>query len=366
VRKEQGYTCQNYDVTTDDNYILTMNRIPKGLNSTTGKGVILYNHGFMDSSIGAVMNTRYEGLPFFLADAGYDVWLGNNRGNGQSMKHKTLTPKDNAFWDFTFDEMGMYDLPAQIQFVLNSTGAKTLTYIGHSQGTIQAFIGFQNPALAAKVNLFIALAPVAWLSNQGSASLKLIAALKLDELLAKIGMHEFALPDFVQALLPPFCQLNVSQCSSFVYDLMGQTKHFNESRIPYYVRFFPAPSSVKNLGHWLQQVRAPVFQMYDYGTPAENQKHYNRTTPPQWDPSKIPASLKIALLYGENDYLGDPTDVRKLAAKLPKAGLVFNKEYLTYAHADFILAFDAWKICFPDILQLLPKFAEPVSVQADA
>jgi len=313
------------------------------------------------------MNTRYEGLPYWLADAGFDVWLGNNRGNGQSMKHKTLKPADKAFWDFTFDDMGTFDLPAQLDYVLQKTGAKQLTYIGHSQGTIQAFIGFQNPAVAAKVNLFIALAPVAWLSNTGSAALKNFAALKVDEILAALGMNEFGLPDFIQALLPPLCEKNNTLCFEFVADLMGPTTHFNISRLPYYVRYFPAPSSVKNLGHWLQQVRSPVFQKYDYGTAAANQKHYNQSTPPQWDVTKIPTSLKIALISGQNDYLGDPTDVAKLASKLNPASLVFRKEYPTYAHADFILGFDAYRIVFPDLLKLIPKFAaEPAETSTDA
>ena len=36
--------------------------------------------------------------------------------------------------------MAMYDLPASIDFVLNHTGYQTLRYIGHSQGTLIAFV----------------------------------------------------------------------------------------------------------------------------------------------------------------------------------------------------------------------------------
>jgi lysosomal acid lipase/cholesteryl ester hydrolase len=67
-----------------------------------------------------------------------------------------------------------------VSYVLAQTGAKTLTYIGHSQGTIQAFSGLTiNPTTAAQINLFVALAPVAYVNNQRSILLTLMADLDL-------------------------------------------------------------------------------------------------------------------------------------------------------------------------------------------
>ena len=39
---------------------------------------------------------------------------------------------DEEFWEFSFDEMAKYDVPAAIKMVLNKTGVNNLTYIGHS------------------------------------------------------------------------------------------------------------------------------------------------------------------------------------------------------------------------------------------
>lgn len=72
-----------------------------------------------------------------LASAGFDVWLGNNRGNKYSRKHSTLDPDQQKaqFFDFSFGELAKYDLPAQIEKVIQVTGRPKISYVGHSQGT---------------------------------------------------------------------------------------------------------------------------------------------------------------------------------------------------------------------------------------
>ena len=58
-------------------------------------------------------------LAYVLANAGYDVWLGNNRGNKYSRANTKLDPsKDKAtFFDYSFFELGKYDAPSQIDFI---------------------------------------------------------------------------------------------------------------------------------------------------------------------------------------------------------------------------------------------------------
>jgi len=69
---------------TEDGWLLSLQHIPYGVNEqhtsssvTSSKPVVFLLHGFMDESSTWVINSPEESLGFILADAGYDVWLGN-------------------------------------------------------------------------------------------------------------------------------------------------------------------------------------------------------------------------------------------------------------------------------------------------
>ena len=78
------------------------------------------------------------------------MWLGNFRGNIYSRNHTYLDPNEvrskifrivnlkpisqETFWQFSWDQMGQYDLPSMLQYVHEVTGQQII-YIGHSMGT---------------------------------------------------------------------------------------------------------------------------------------------------------------------------------------------------------------------------------------
>ena len=68
-----------------------------------------------------VFNSPDVAPAFVLARAGYDVWLGNNRGTRFSQIHKTLKNNQKEFWEFDWEDMGTKDTPAVIDYILNTT-----------------------------------------------------------------------------------------------------------------------------------------------------------------------------------------------------------------------------------------------------
>lgn len=78
---------------------------------------VLMQHGIEADMMQWVYNEPSTAPAFVLARAGYDVWLGNARGNRFSQTHESLDSKKKAFWKFTWEEQGTKDTPAMIDYI---------------------------------------------------------------------------------------------------------------------------------------------------------------------------------------------------------------------------------------------------------
>jgi len=356
----RGYPVVDYHVITPDGFVLSLQRIPgprgsKGIPNAS-KPAVLLQHGLEDNSITWVIQSPEESLGYILADAGYDVWLSNVRGNVYSTTNVHYKPSSSDFWAWSFDEMVEYDLPTVIDFVLKTGGQSQLSYVGHSQGTLMGFAGFGDKALAKKVNVFVALAPVAWVHNCKSDLLTVLAKLDAIEIIALFGVHDFT-PDtpLLQKLLPAVCKIDTSLCTNTLGLLMGwDTSDLNKTRIPDIVAHEPSGTSVQNIIHWCQMIKAEVFQKYDYGT-AENKKHYNQPKPPQYDPSLI--TIPVALFSGGKDPLADPVDVAHLTGLLKN--VTYNQVDPSYSHIDYVWGVDAHTKIYSQVVSVLKKYNKP-------
>lgn len=94
------------------------------------------------------------------------MWLGNTRGNDHGLSHKTLSVDSREFWDFSFHEIGFYDLPAMFDLMLKVTNTSRGFYFGHSQGGSSfAVMTSMRPEYNTKVIQAHLLAPAIFMEN---------------------------------------------------------------------------------------------------------------------------------------------------------------------------------------------------------
>ncbi|RLN60917.1 hypothetical protein BBJ29_008675 [Phytophthora kernoviae] len=380
IVKARGYAIETHQVTTSDRYVLTLYRLPKtyaesqsGAVAAANKPAVHLQHGLLDSSFTFVANFRNQSLAYVLADAGYDVWLGNNRGTTWSREHLDYTTDDDAFWDFTWEDMGIYDLPAFVNHILSTTGRSTVSYVGHSEGTTQAFVGFsKNQEFAKKIDYFGALAPVAWTGHATAALFVALAKLKVDETFLKLGFTSF-LPhsDLLTVLLSDIVCTNVAElCDSAIGLIAGPSDNLNATRIPVYLSQTPAGTSVRNMGHYAQGIRDDTFASYDYGCSClrilginlcsslicKNKAVYGSFDPPAYPVGSM-VYPRTGFYIGATDTFATATDIAQIRSGLPSGTVVYEKSIAAFSHLDFTWAQNANELVYQDLLVQLKQYA---------
>ncbi|KAK8733259.1 hypothetical protein OTU49_006552, partial [Cherax quadricarinatus] len=357
-----GYPVEIHHVTTEDGYILELHRIPYGAEDqpSEGRPVAYLEHCLLCSSSDYIMNDPDKALAYILADSGYDVWLSNMRGNTYSRNHIELLPEDLAFWQFSWDEMGYYDVPASIDYVLGQTGAQDLYYIGWSMGTTVFWAMMsERPEYNQKVRAMAAMAPVAY-TDQAQGPLIELAPYSgdLDTVFSLLGVGEL-LPgsDLMDYIAENFCDMEANTaeiCYNFLFLICGpDSDEIPEEYLPLILSHMPAGTSVHTVNHYAQLILAGVFQKYDYG-PINNLIHYGQETPPLYDLSHV--SAPVGLFWGNTDWLADPTDVARLAAELPNLALNFQVNKTEFNHLDFGWGIDADKYVYQYILDFFSQY----------
>lgn len=331
--KDNGYPIDSHIATTSDGVQLTMFRLPN-----KGGHPVLLQHGVLDSAWMWIVSKEFKAPAFQLHDAGYDVWLGNNRGNCFSTAwNRDGRPTDSeTFWNFSFEEMGTFDVPAQIGKIINETRHKKLSYVGHSQGSTQFFIaatasGDVEELVRRKVDQFVALSPVAYIGRASSPILAFVdihaeSLAGMFPLSADAAMDSSALRD-TDSLLCRHSKL----CELAMDVVVGGDWKESPRSISAYFNHFPVGSSVKDITHFAQLMRSGRFQRFDYG-PDGNSLRYNSRSPPEYNLSKL--TVPTALFFGQYDAWVAQADARKLLRDLDLA-VVFHKEYPGFGHSTW-------------------------------
>ncbi|EUB57474.1 Lipase member M [Echinococcus granulosus] len=282
----------------DNGYYLTLHRIrtKTPISMSGNRNVVLLQHGLLDSAHTWINNLANESLGFILADAGFDVWLGNSRGSTYSQKHAYPHTSNDKFWTFSWDEMAMYDLPASIEFIINETKVDKIFYVGHFQGAKIAFAQVNSDSrLRGRVSTLAALAPVAG------------------------------------------------------YDTRNMDSYIYLTQLPIYIAHAPVGTSVQNMVHYCQAMWQGCFQTFDFGA-AENMVKYNRTTPPPYGLDAV--GLPVTVYWSGQDWLAPPRDISRILTELSRGRDAQMRDvYLPdYNHLDFVWGVDAASYIYRDII----------------
>lgn len=353
-----GYACEDHQVVTDDGYVLGLQRIQKrqqgGRTPALGSGtaarpIAFLQHGLLVGAECFLLSAQGQSLALVLADAGYDVWLGNTRASRWSHGHIKLRPSQKAFWKWSWDDLAERDLPAMLASVRRAAGGvPPLLYVGHSQGTALALAALQaRPDVAAAVTAAVLLCPVAYMGHMRSQFLRTFAQMRVDQMFKDTGIAEFNLNNQLgELLVGTVCSRPGVDCAHTLAAVTGPNCCLDMARVREYLRWLPSSTSVQNMAHYAQMVRTGLWQKYDYTW--RNMLYYHSLFPPQYDASRIPADLPVAFFYGGMDALTTPADVEYLATRMRRRPTMYYLPH--YAHGDYVLSGSAKADVYDDVM----------------
>ncbi|XP_063909200.1 lipase 3-like [Zophobas morio] len=358
-----GYPSETHYIKTEDGYILTYYRIPHGIvdDSTSPRPTVLLQHGFISSAADYVNMGPGRSLGYILADAGYDVWLGNARGNTFSRNHTIWSPdfNKNLFFDFSWHEIGYYDYPAAIDYILNLKGDDSLYYVGHSQGTTSFLVlASTRPEYNKKIKLATLLAPAGHMGNPPNAAVKEYCML-IDEYAATWAASLiFEIPNTEAARIwgSTTCVLpvNYADCAAVYYTTMGiDITEVEPEMLPVIATNAPADAAIKELVHYGQIIKTGNFAKFDYGM-MTNLMVYGSMTPPLYDLSKITAP--VAFYYATNDGLLSIEDVKQTISEVSNVAGEYLVPLDAFNHYDFLFAKDVVELLYNEVVATIKKF----------
>ncbi|EJD00800.1 alpha/beta-hydrolase [Fomitiporia mediterranea MF3/22] len=341
----EGYDIVDEEVETEDGFLLRVHRVvnPRHETKSNRKGgyPVLILPGLFVSS-GAFITSEERSLAFWLSEHGrYQVFLGNMRG-AFNMGHKNLSRDDPRFWDWTVRELAMYDLPALIEYVCDTTGYDKIAFIGHSQGNGIAFLALSEdmrPELGTKLSCIIALAPVVYAGPiLNGFPFNVLSRIEWERWRVLFGVLDFI----------PFMQFAYNSVPAevftffayrvFAYLFVWTDAHWLKRRKDKVFRFMPTHVS-----------SASIFWWCGKGGFAQRKCTMDESLPRWFNDENFPP---LAIYYGGRDYLvaTEPL-LERIREREKGVKLVRVEKVPTYEHCDFYLAADAVERCFSSFIE---------------
>lgn len=242
--KSAGYKGEAFQLETEDGYLLKVHRILPN-KRVASKHPVFLMHGLIATAADYIITGPKIALAYYLADNGYDVWMGNARGSKHSMNHKTLSVDSGEFWNFSWHEIGFYDLPAMIDFMLMKTGSSKAFYVGHSQGTTSFAVFLSSrPEYNKKIIRAHLLAPAVFMKHVPHPLVRATANEVKSGYFGDYKYLNFAsLWQASERLSRIFCDVRsattIAMCRSFIFAIVGRNKHGIEIDDVSFINFLP-------------------------------------------------------------------------------------------------------------------------------
>eukprot|EP00092_Neocalanus_flemingeri_P040675 GFUD01044286.1.p1 GENE.GFUD01044286.1~~GFUD01044286.1.p1 ORF type:complete len:433 (+),score=113.78 GFUD01044286.1:321-1619(+) len=361
---DAGYPSETHTVVTDDGYILTLHRIPHDVGGTYNRTrpVVFLQHGLLSSSADWVVTGPGKALAFLLSDQGYDVWMGNYRGNTYSHQHVNQDIDKKTYWAFSWGEMAEHDLPTMLSHMMEVTGQDTFYYIGHSMGTLTYYTACNyHHWIQNATRLMVGYGPHTIVANMISPVFGLMSqfANDIQWILDYLGLYEFLpsnwLIEWWAAKVCDESMMHQGICENLMFLVAGYNKNeMNSTALSYIMGHTPAGTSTMNMLHYGQSVNTGGWAGYDYGSDQLNLRRWNSTRPPTYKYDVITAP--VALFWGENDWLVVPKDEAALAAKLPNLVLNQRVDEDAYTHLDFLWGMHNMEKVYGPTMELMEKY----------
>ncbi|XP_014232840.2 lipase 3-like [Trichogramma pretiosum] len=363
--EKRNYPVEKHIITSDDGYRIAIYRIPGSPKNPTEKRLpVVVQHGLLATCAEWILFGPKHDLVFMLADLGHEIWITNSRGTNFGRSHLTLSPDhDPEFWEYSYHEMAVIDMPNIVDYVLNITNEQQVMYIGHSMGTAISYIFLSTrPEYQQKVKLSVSFTPVAyWYDPQTSLIGSVKAALPgLVKVFEGSKIYEvFPSSPLLKNLVSILCNNRDSTVQNLCQFLVDVNFGKDSDQVPdlsvlaKIVRYMPGGTSRQTLKHFVQNIVEGDFRPLDFG-PEKNTIKYGT-------PYVLPYNLKnistpFALFYGLGDMLLAPHNIIYLSKVLPNVEVVEAVPHEKFNHLDFVLARDVKTLLYDRVMEVMARY----------
>ncbi|XP_075159953.1 lipase 3-like isoform X3 [Haematobia irritans] len=363
---EYGYPCERHWITTKDGYILTMFHVPYGRQGVSNESVserppVLFMHCVGCSSDIWIVNGWENSLPFMLADADYDVWLGNTRGNTYGMNHTTIKRSSTKFWAYALDEISTIDVPAKIDYILEKTKFSSLHYIAYSQGTTNLMMALsKDPSYNQKLRSTHLIGPAVFVCHVAGFFPAIGAPFvgtsnPISRILGTLPTYEVF--SFLRVLFRTQCMRPVIQelCVQVINIIFGSdATYLNRTSLPELLRTHPAVASIRQANHFAQMALTCKFRAYDFGLTG-NIRKYGKPLPPSYNLANVHPETPIEMYFSDSDTMSTIPDLALLYKIIGRRARWHEFKY-KYSHLDLSVGLYIKKCLYDCILDKMQEY----------